>query len=142
MMTPLSIRVITICVFRSGDRILVSEGFDSVKGTPYYRPLGGGVEPGESTAEAMARETREELGLEIKGLRLLGVLENIFSLEGNPGHEVVFVYDGHFVDKSVYQQSSLTVREDNGEIFSAEWRTLDSFDAYYRLVPESLTSLL
>ena len=142
MMKPLAIRVIAICLFRSGDSILVFEGFDSEKGTPFYRPLGGGVEPGETTAEAIVRETREELGLEITGLRLLGVLENLFLLEGNPGHEVIFVYDGQFVEEAVYRQSSLTVHEDNGEILRAVWRTLDSFDAYHRLVPESLPSLL
>ena len=55
---------------------------------------------------------------------------------------MVFVYDGRFIDESVYPQGSLTVREDNGETLRAVWRTLDSFDAYHRLVPESLPTLL
>ena len=40
------IRVIAICLFRHDDRILVFEGFDEVKGTHFYRPLGGGVDVG------------------------------------------------------------------------------------------------
>ncbi|OGO29901.1 MAG: hypothetical protein A2Z29_05740 [Chloroflexi bacterium RBG_16_56_11] len=141
-MTVKEIRVISICVFRHDDSILVFHGFDSVKGTPFYRPLGGAVEFGETTREAIEREIREELGLEADDLKLLGTLENIFLYEGEPGHEIVFVYDGRFKDDSVYRMESLTVCEDNGVTMKATWRNLDSFDDYHRLVPEELMSLL
>ncbi len=141
-MKPDSIRVVAICLFRVEDRILVFEAFDSVKGTPFYRPLGGGVEPGETTREAIGREIKEELCLEVTDLRLLGTLENLFTCEGGPGHEIVFVYDGRFADESTYRRSTLTVTEDNGETLTARWRALDSFDGYHRLVPEALMSLL
>jgi hypothetical protein len=39
-------------------------------------------------------------------------------------------------------QESFTVREDNGEILTASWKRLDSFNDYHRLVPVALTSLL
>ena len=141
-MNPDFIRVTAICVFRSGDRILVFEAFDSVKGTPFYRPLGGGVDAGETTHDAIVREIREEIDAEITDLQLLGVLENLFNLEGEPGHEIVFVYDGRFIDETVYERSELTVHEDNGDILRAVWRSLDSFDSHHRLVPEGLASLL
>jgi 8-oxo-dGTP pyrophosphatase MutT (NUDIX family) len=141
-MKPDSIRVVAICLFRVEDRILVFEAFDSVRGTPFYRPLGGGVEPGETTRETIQREIREELGLEVTDLHLLGALENLFTCEGELGHEIVFVYDGRFADESAYQRSVLTVTEDNGETLKARWRALDSFDECHRLVPEALISLL
>ena len=141
-MIPGRIRVIAVCVFRVNDSILVFEGFDSSKGSPFYRPLGGAVEFGETTQEALRRELREELELEIANLRLLGTIENIFILEGEKGHEIVYVYDGNFTDKSVYRQESFTVCEDDGEILTARWRDLDFFDDYHRLVPEELRSLL
>jgi len=72
------IRPIAVCLFRHENRILVSEGFDTVKQDYYYRPLGGGIEYGEPSREAVAREIREELGAEIENIRLLDVLENIF----------------------------------------------------------------
>jgi len=136
------IRVIAICLFRINGNILVFEGFDSVKETYFYRPLGGEVDPGETTEEAIVREIHEELGQKIVDIRLLGVLENLFVLEGAPGHEIVFVYDGRFADESVYRKTSLTVQEDNGDVLEATWRSLDSFDNFRRLVPESLRSLL
>ena len=141
-MKPETIRVIAICVFRFDDRILVLEALDSVKGTPFYRPLGGGVHPGETTRDAIIREIREEIDAEITDLQLLGTVENLFTCEGKPGHEIVFVYDGRFVDESIYQRSDITGCEDNGEIFKASWRTLDSFNAHHRLVPEALVPML
>jgi ADP-ribose pyrophosphatase YjhB (NUDIX family) len=76
------IRVVVLCVFRRFDSILVFEGFDSVKGTPCYRPLGGGVERGETTKQAIIREIREEIDADVTDLKLLGTQENIFTLEG------------------------------------------------------------
>lgn len=139
---PARIRVISICLFSHEGRILVFEGYDTVKGSHYYRPLGGGVEPGERAADALHREIREELGQKITDVRLLTVLENFFVMDGRPGHEVVFVFDARFVDPAVYRQKVLTVVEDNGEALTAQWRGLDSFDERRRLVPESLADLL
>ncbi len=106
-MAQKTIRPIVICVFRDGDRILVSDGYDSVKQETFYRPIGGGIEFGERAEEAMAREVREEVGLEVQDLSYLGVLQNLFTLEGEPGHEIVFVYDGRFADESVYRAESI-----------------------------------
>ena len=100
MRKPNAIRVIAICLFRRDDQILVFAGFDRVKGTAYYRPLGGGVDAGETSAQALVREMQEELGAEVTDLQLVGVLESIFTVDERAGHEIVFVYDGRFVDES------------------------------------------
>ena len=91
-----SIRVVSLCVFRNGSRILVGRAFDDVKQQHFFRPLGGSVEFGETTAEALRREMREELRTEIVDLVQLGVLENIFTYRGEPGHELVIVFDAGF----------------------------------------------
>ena len=137
-----SIRVVAICVFRRADCILVSEGFDSIKGTPFYRQLGGGVQRGETTREAVVREIREEIEADVTELKLLGTLENIFTLEDKSGHEIVFVYEGQFDDEATYLKEEFTVREDNGEIHEARWRPLSFFTNYHRLVPDGLTDVI
>lgn len=142
MHKPPFIRVIAICTFLRNNRILVFEAFDPVKGTPFYRPLGGGVEPGETSQAALVREIREEIDQEITNLRLLGVLESIFTVGERAGHEIVFVYDGCFCDEAIYDNEALTIHEDNGESIRAVWRDLASFDDYHRLVPEKLLALL
>ncbi len=92
------IRPIAICVCRDGERILVAEGHDSVKKQIFYRPLGGTIEFGEHGEEAVRREFQEEIGAELDEVRYLGMLENIFTYEGNRGHEIVLVYDGRLAD--------------------------------------------
>ena len=136
------IRVVALCVLRRGNSILVFEAFDSVKGTPFYRPLGGGVERGETTKQAIIREIREEIDADVTDLELLGTLENIFTLEGELGHEIVFVYQGRFADETAYLQEEFTIREDNDEVLLARWRPLSSFTDYHRLVPDRLMDLL
>lgn len=120
----------------------MAEGSDATKGSPFYRPIGGGVEFGEATRAALEREMKEELGQEVRGLHLVGTLENLFELDGVQGHEIVFVYDGEFVDPAVYERDRLDFEEDNGEAVTARWRPLNFFDAYHRLVPEQLHRLI
>lgn len=85
-MKPGKVRPLAICVFRRGDSILVAEGHDRVKRQTFYRPLGGRIEFGERAAETVARELREEIQQEVRDLRYLGTLENIFTYEGQPGN--------------------------------------------------------
>ena len=136
------IRVIAIAVVRRGDALLVVEGFDAVKGSHYYRPLGGGVEPGERAAEALAREFREELGTGIANVRQLAVLENIFACDGRPGHEVVFLFEAELTDRSLYERDAIDAAEDDGGPLRVVWRSIDAFDARHRLVPEGLAAFL
>ena len=142
MRKPNAIRVIAICLFRRDDQILVFAGFDRVKGTAYYRPLGGGVDAGETSAQALAREMQEELGAEVTDLQLVGVLESIFTVDERAGHEIVFVYDGRFVDESFYTRPLIEAVEDNGMVLPATWRPLTFFNAQHRLVPQQLMALL
>jgi 8-oxo-dGTP pyrophosphatase MutT (NUDIX family) len=141
-MSAYRIRAVALCVFQREDRILVFEGYDSVKRMRFFRPLGGGVEAGETSRAAVAREIHEELGLHAVDFKLLGVLENIFMLDGEPKHEIVFVYDGRFPEESVYARPELHGWEANGAPLLATWRALDSFDEQRRLVPEGLAELL
>ncbi|WP_434685982.1 NUDIX hydrolase [Pseudanabaena minima] len=133
-----------IYLFRNGNKILVSECFDSIKQDYFCRPLGGGIEFGESSQEAMLREIGEELALEIENLKLIEVIENIFVYEGKQGHEVVFVYDAKFVDKSCYDKEVLTYYESSITTeLTAKWLSLaDMQQQNIRLVPEGLKSLL
>ena len=135
------IRVIAICLFRRGGEILVTEGLDTSSNRRYARPLGGGVELGETSEQAIIREIREEINAEICELKLLGVLENLFELEGEQRHEVVFVYDGQFADKSLYQMTEIPML-DGGWMTGAIWRPLEWFNEECMLTPVGIERLL
>lgn len=119
-----AIRAIAICVFRDGNRILVAEYFDSIKQQAFYRPLGGTIEFGERSDETIRREMTEEINAEVTDLRYLGLLENIFIYEAEKGHEIVLVYDGQFVDRALYEKSTIA-GDESGLRFRAVWVDLD-----------------
>ena len=82
--------------------LLVSEHVDS-RDPPFQRPLGGHVEFGEYALDTVRREFAEEIGQELTGVRLLGVLENIFGWRGATEHEVVFIFTAALAAASAYE---------------------------------------
>ncbi len=127
-MPPKFIRPIAICIFRDNGRILVAEGFDGKKNQVFYRPLGGTIEFGEHSRDTIRLEMREEINAEVTDLRYLGTLENIFVYEGQPGHEIVQVYDARLADPSLYVQEIIEGYElDVDESFKVVWKQLDDF---------------
>ena len=75
------IRPIVLGVAIKNGKILVSEGYDSIKKQTFYRCLGGGIEFLEKSDEALKREFVEELGIEITTKDFLGISENILHLK-------------------------------------------------------------
>jgi len=135
------VRPIAIAVLRRGASILVSEGRDRTKRETFYRPLGGGIEFGETAEEALRRELREELGVELASVRLLGVLENLFRFEGSPGHEIVFVFDAVVADPGFYSSDPPLLVLDEGSRVS--WEPVRRFtNGSARLYPQGMEPFL
>ena len=137
------VRPVALCVIRRDDKLLVFEGFDAAKNDHFYRPLGGTIEFGESSAEAAAREMAEELDTEVRNVRWLGVLENIFTVHGQVGHEIVMLYEADFADETLYGRDPIWGQEDDGSPIKAVWKPMDDFrEGRGRLVPEGLLAIL
>lgn len=120
----------------------MAECHDPATGETFYRPLGGAIEFGEQSLEAIAREVREETGAEIKDLTYVGMIENIFTFDDRPGHEIVLVYEGKFADPRLYEVELLMCRDDDGE-FIGLWKSLEEFRRGEAILyPEGLLDLL
>jgi 8-oxo-dGTP pyrophosphatase MutT (NUDIX family) len=138
-----AIRAKVVGVFRQGNRILVGDSSDIVKQQLFYCPPGGGVEFGERSDAALRREIREELGCEIRHPRLLGVLENLFTLDGDPGHEIVFVYEAELENQALYETERFVATESNGVPFNMLWIDLGAIGPGTPPVyPDGLTAML
>ena len=136
------IRLRAICVFRRGDSILVSFAVDPRNGGRYARTIGGAVEFGEHSEDALRREIREELGAEIVNPRLLGVLENVFSIEGTERHEIVFVYDAELAGPEWNARTEIPVNE-AACVTPATWVPIASLgDDGIPVYPRALAGLL
>jgi len=137
------IRPLALGIFRHDGRLLVFEGHEPIKRQIFYRPLGGGIEFGETGAQAMAREMREEIAAEVTNVRYLGLCENIFTHLGEMGHEIVLLYEAELVDRSLYERDVIEAVEANGSTFMALWKPLSDFaDGRVLLVPGGLFALL
>jgi ADP-ribose pyrophosphatase YjhB (NUDIX family) len=93
--------------------LLVSEEANP-SGELFHRPLGGHVEFGEYALDTVHRELQEEIGQALTGVRLAGVLENIFQWGGATQHEIVFIFTAAFADEAAYQIPEQAIADDHG----------------------------
>lgn len=107
-----SIRPIVLGLAKRGNEILVEEGYDGIKDETLYRALGGGIEFGEESAEALVRKFKEELGLDISVKDRVCTIENIFTYEEKKGHEIVMVYEIQ-LSSEAYEKDTLARAEEN-----------------------------
>lgn len=75
-------------VIQRGDRFLFCKN-DS---HDCFYLVGGGIEPGESSEEAVLRECFEETGFHFEISRPVYVLERFYTAENISRHEITFIY--------------------------------------------------
>jgi 8-oxo-dGTP pyrophosphatase MutT (NUDIX family) len=130
------IRVLVLGIIRDGDRLFLGEGYDPVKQTPFYRCLGGGVDFGETSLEALKREFQEEIQAELKNIEYVSCLENIFTYKGKPKHEIIQLYRCDFVDPQLYQIDEIPFSEGDRQK-RALWIEIPRFESEeLHIVPE------
>jgi ADP-ribose pyrophosphatase YjhB (NUDIX family) len=134
------------CAFvflRAGDRVLISE---MVNGTDlfFYRPPGGGIEFGETSDAAARREIHEELGIHVEGLALLGVREELFTLRGQPYHEIDFIYEAWLTPEGLDALDGAAIVEDDDDVEIARVVPLADLrdERYTPLYPDGVLELL
>ena len=118
------IRPIVLGVVRKGNKLLVSKGYDKSKNQEFYRCLGGGIEFLERSEDALKREFKEEINIEIELGDFLGISENIFNYKGKVAHELILFYEAYINDKDYQQKYDLL--DDDIET-EAVWVDIDKF---------------
>jgi len=128
-MKPGKVRPIAICFIIHKGKILIQKGFDSVKNEAFYRPLGGKIKFGELGADTVKRELQEEINAEITNIQYLGTLENIFTYNGQKGHELIQVYKADLNNLELFMQPVIKGIESNGDPVEAFWVSLEKITA-------------
>ena len=134
------IRPIVLGIAKNNNRILVSEGYDKVKNKAFYRCLGGGIEFQETSQEALKREFKEELSIDITVEEFCGISENIFTFQGKKGHEIVFFYNIKIKDED-YKEIYPKIDDDGEDV--AIWVDIDEFKSHKKILyPEEILKYL
>ncbi len=81
--------VISRALIKKDDKILLCR---SITRDYYFFP-GGHVELGEISSDALVREMKEERGSNIKNLKFIGLIENIYKEKENTKYEINIVFD-------------------------------------------------
>jgi 8-oxo-dGTP pyrophosphatase MutT (NUDIX family) len=136
------IRVLALGLIKKDNRVFISQGYDPVKQKTFYRAMGGGVDFGETSLEALKREFQEEIQAKLTNISYLGCLENLFTFNGKQGHELLQVYQCDFVDAKCYELESLVFAEGKRQK-TALWVDIALFKSgELLLVPEPFLELL
>lgn len=135
------IRPIALGLIEHKGHVFVSKGEDS--GETFYRFLGGGIDFGETSQAALAREFQEEIQAELTDVEYITCLDNIFTYNGKPKHELIQLFRARFVDDSFYQMQKQFRLVEGDRIDAAFWiETRQVLAGNYRLVPESCLQYL
>lgn len=116
-------RVTAQCLLEHDNRLLLQEFWHEHENYYFFRPPGGGIEPGEYATDAIRRELKEELDTEVADTRLVRVLENIFEYGGQQRHEVIFLFRAKVVDPRLIHASEVRLMDNTYE-FKAVWKPI------------------
>jgi len=143
-----SIRNTVRGLIRKNDSILAVEGFNDKTNTFYYYLPGGGIEFREHSKDALKREIKEELDVEIKDIKQICTIENIFSyddINNNKAilvaHEISFIYELTLPDV-FYDKNEFLI---NDEVFISKTTWIDKNEFLSdkkKLYPEKLVDYL
>lgn len=134
------IRPIVLGIVKKDNKILVSEGYYKTKNEIFYRSIGGGIEFLENSKDALKREFKEELNIDINVGEFLGISENIFTYNGKNAHELILFYNvdiNNFDYKEKYH-----IVDDNCEN-DAMWIDIDNFiNGELKIYPKEIFNYL
>lgn len=134
------IRPVVLGIAKKNNKILVSEGYDKIKNQTFYRCLGGGIEFLETSQEALKREFKEELGIDIEVGEYCGIAENIFTFQGKDGHEIIFFYNIKIREEEYKEKFPIIDDDGEGE---AIWVDIDEFKNNKKILyPEEIFKYL
>lgn len=101
----------------------------------FHRLIGGSVELGERHLDTIGREITEELGAAVRDLVLLDTVENIVTIDGVIGHEIVFLCTGQLEPQPPAAGATLT--EIDGSVVPVVWRSISGEGETVPLYPSA-----
>ncbi|HEX9068528.1 MAG TPA: NUDIX hydrolase [Ktedonobacterales bacterium] len=140
-MKPGKIRALALALILHEGAVLAQEGYDPSKHGSFLRLPGGGIEFGETGAAAVAREMREEITAELADVRYVATLENIFTFDGKPGHEICLIYAARLLDPALTWRERIIGHDTSGAEIPMRWAPLAALDTL-PIYPDGVLDLI
>ena len=118
-------------------KILVHRNVNS----DHYALIGGRVEIGESSANTIKREIKEELGKDIEITGYISTIENFFEMKGSKYHEIMFVHKIEFTNEEDKKIEYIMKNQEGKDYLEYEWIELEKLDEL-PLLPEIIKEVL
>lgn len=110
-------------VIRNGDKVL----FQKRKNDKYYALPGGKIEVLETVKDALKRELKEELGVEVEVKDIVSVVENFFEFNNEKVHQYIFSYEVKLLDDKYNNLDEFEGIETLKEVIF-KWFDIDELD--------------
>ena len=124
-------------IMNHNGKILVHRNINS----DHYALIGGRVEIGESSADTVKREIKEELGKNIEITGYISTIENFFEMKGSKYHEIMFVHKIEFTNEEDKKIEYTMKNIEGKDYLQYEWIDLDNIDKY-PLLPIAIKDVL
>ena len=131
-----SVHILARAVIRRGDTVLLARA----KGQTNTFLPGGHLETGESLKACLARELKEELGLEVSVGKYLGVVEHTWGDEMKAQYELNHLFETS-LPTLISESGTVPSRETHLAFFAFFWAEIDTL-ARHHLEPYPLRHLL
>ena len=125
-------------VIEDGRALLIRRGSEPLLGQ--WSIPGGTLELGESLEQGVARELREETGLEVRVLELIEVFDRIFPQDGLPTEEARAKPRFHFVIADYLCERVSGEARAGSDVTDVAFAREDELDGYH--LTETATSVL
>lgn len=119
------------------DKILAHKNINS----DHYALIGGRVEIGESSANTIKREIKEELGKDVEITGYISTIENFFEMKGSKYHEIMFVHKIEFANEEDKKIEYTMKNIEGKDYLQYEWLEMDKIDEY-PLLPRAVKDIL
>ena len=107
----------------------------------HYALIGGRIEIGENSEDALKREIQEELGKEIEIMGNIATIENFFEKDSQKYHEIMFVHKAEFINEEDKKIETTIKNIEGKEYLKYEWIDLEKINEY-SLKPQIIKQIL
>lgn len=107
----------------------------------HYALIGGRVEIGESSANTIKREIKEELGKDVEITGYISTIENFFEMKGSKYHEIMFVHKIEFANEEDKKIEYTMKNIEGKDYLQYEWLEMDKIGEY-PLLPRAVKDIL